>query len=73
MTVEQLVEQLERGQQLLKDIKEYEKRLRYAESGEIILRYDGNEVSLTEDIFEELIITQIKKDLAFLKERFESL
>ena len=67
------VEQLERGQRLQKDIKEYERRLQYVESGEIILRYDGNEVSLTEDIFEELIITQIKKDLAFLKERFESL
>ena len=67
------VEQLERGQRLQKDIKEYERRLQYVERGEIILRYDGNEVSLTEDIFEELIITQIKKDLAFLKERFESL
>lgn len=67
------VEQLERGQQLLKDIKEYERRLQYAERGEIILRYDDSEVYLTEDIFEELIITQIKKDLAFLKERFESL
>ena len=67
------VEQLERGQQLLKDIKEYENRLRYAERGEIIARYDGCEVSLTEDIFKELVIPQIKKDLAFLKERFESL
>ena len=67
------VEQLERGQRLLQDIKEYERRLQYVERGEIILRYDGSEISLTEDIFEELIITQIKKDLAFLKERFESL
>jgi hypothetical protein len=67
------VEQLERGQRLLQDIKEYERRLQYAERGEIILRYDGSEISLTEDIFEELVITQIKKDLGFLKERFESL
>ena len=67
------IEQLERGQRLLQDIKEYERRLQYAERGEIILRYDGSEVSLTEDIFEELVITQIKKDLEFLKERFESL
>ena len=67
------VEQLERGQRLLKDIKEYERRLQYAERGEIILRYDGSEISLIEDIFEELVITQIKKDLKFLKERFESL
>jgi len=67
------VEQLERGQRLLKDIKEYERRLQYAERGEIILRYDGSEISLTEDIFKELVVTQIKKDLGFLKERFESL
>lgn len=67
------IEQLERGQRLLKDIKEYENRLRCAERGEIIARYDGREVSLTEDIFKELVVTQIKKDLAFLKERFESL
>lgn len=67
------VEQLERGQRLLQDIKEYERRLQYAERGEIILRYDGSVISLTEDIFKELVVTQIKKDLAFLKERFESL
>lgn len=67
------VEQLERGQRLLQDIKEYERRLQYAERGEIIVRYDGSEVYLTEDIFQELVITQIKKDLRFLKERFESL
>lgn len=67
------VEQLERGQRLLQDIKEYERRLMYAERGEILVRYDGGEVYLTEDIFKELVITQIKKDLGFLKERFESL
>jgi len=67
------VEQLERGQRLLQDIKEYERRLQYAERGEIIARYDGGEVYLTEDVFQELVITQIKKDLRFLKERFESL
>jgi hypothetical protein len=67
------VEQLERGQRLLQDIKEYERRLQYAERGELIVRYDGSEVYLTEDIFQELVITQIKKDLKFLKERFESL
>lgn len=67
------VEQLERGQRLLKDIKEYERRLQYAERGEIILWYDGSEISLKEDIFKELVVTQIKKDLGFLKERFESL
>lgn len=67
------VEQLERGQRLLQDIKEYERRLQYAERGEIIARYDGGEVYLTEDIFKELVVTQIKKDLGFLKERFESL
>ena len=67
------VEQLERGQRLLKDIKEYERRLQYAEGGKLIVRYAGNEVYLTEDIFQELVITQIKKDLKFLKERFESL
>lgn len=67
------VEQLERGQRLLQGIKEYERRLQYAERGEIIVRYDGSEVYLTEDIFQELVITQIKKDLRFLKERFESL
>lgn len=67
------VEQLERGQRLLKDIKEYEQRLRYAEKGELIVICDGREVYLTEDIFKELVITQLKKDLNFLKERFESL
>lgn len=67
------VEQLERGQRLLKDIKEYERRLQYAEGGELIVRYAGSEVYLTEDIFQELVIIQIKKDLEFLKERFESL
>lgn len=67
------VEQLEQGQRLLQDIKEYERRLQYVERGEIIARYDGGEVYLTEDIFQELLITQIKKDLRFLKERFESL
>lgn len=67
------VEQLEQGQRLLQDIKEYERRLQYAERGEIIARYDGSEVRLTEDIFQELVIAQIKKDLRFLKERFENL
>lgn len=67
------VEQLERGQLLLKDIKAYELRLLYAEKGNLILRYGSGEINLDEDIFQELIITQIKKDLKFLKERFESL
>jgi len=67
------VEQLERGQRLLQDIKEYERWLQYAERGKIILRYDGGEISLTEDIFNEIITAQLKKDLNFLKERFESL
>lgn len=34
---------------------------------------DGSEVYLEEDIFRELIENQLKKDLRFLKERFESL
>ena len=67
------VEQLERGQRLLKDIEEYERRLQYAKQGEIIVRFDGSEVSLDEDIFNEIITAQLKKDLNFLKERFESL
>ena len=67
------VEQLERGQRLLKDIQEYEMRLRYAEAGDLVIRYGNSEVRLTEDIFQELVIAQLKKDLDFLKERFESL
>lgn len=67
------IEQLERGQRLLHDIKEYERRLEYAEKGKIIVRYDACEAYLSEDIFSELIIAQLKKDLAFLKERFESI
>lgn len=68
-----VVEQLERGQKLLQDIEEYERRLQYAKQGEIFVRFDGSEVSLDEDIFNEIIIAQLKKDLNFLKERFENL
>ena len=67
------VEQLERGQQLLKDIEEYEWRLKCAENGLICIKYNGSEINLDEDIFNELISAQIKKDLDFLKEGFESL
>lgn len=67
------VEQLERGQRLLKDIEEYEERLHYVENGLLIVRYQGCELELDEDIFRELILTQLRKDLNFLKERFDCL
>ena len=71
--IKMTLEQLERGQQLQKVIKEYEQRLLYAERGNFIIRYNGGEVELDEDIYRELIIAQIHKDMVFLKERFERL
>lgn len=67
------VEQMERGQQILKNIEDYENRLQCAENGLICVKYQGQEIYLDEDIYNELISTQIKKDLNFLKERFENL
>lgn len=67
------IDKLERGQQLLKNIEDYESRLHAVENGLIVARYQGQEIFLEEDIFNELIATQIKKDLNFLKERFEKL
>jgi hypothetical protein len=67
------VEQLERGERLIKDIREYEKRLQCAENGDIIVIYNDTRIHLTEDIYQEMIVKQIKNDLDFLKERFEKL
>lgn len=67
------VEQLERGKQLLENISDYENRLQCAENGLICIKYQGCEIYLDEDIYNDVIITQIKKDLNFLKERFDNL
>lgn len=67
------VEKLERGQQLLKNIKDYEEKIECVEHGDISVDWDGKVVWLEEDIFREIILAQLKKDLNFLKERFESL
>lgn len=67
------VEQIERGQRLLKDIEDYEYRLKCSENGLICVKYQGSEIYLDDDIFNEIISAQIKKDLNFLKERFEKL
>lgn len=67
------VEKLERGQQLLKNIKDYEEKIECVEHGDISVDCDGKVVWLEEDIFREIILAQLKKDLNFLKERFESL
>lgn len=67
------VEQIERGQQLLKDIEDYEWRLKCSENGLICVKYQGSEIYLDDDIFNEIISAQLKKDLNFLKERFENL
>lgn len=63
-----------RGKHLLEDIERYEKRLEIVQYGEIYARDDdGNETHLEEDIFREIILAQLNKDLNFLKERFEQL
>lgn len=63
-----------RGKHLLEDIERYEERLEIVQYGEIYARDDdGNETHLEEDIFRELIEAQLKKDIQWMKERFESL
>lgn len=66
-------EQLERGQKLLKNIEDYEEKIDCVEHGAISVHYDGRVVWLDDDIFKEIILAQLKEDLNFLKERFESL
>lgn len=67
------VDTLEQGQKLLETIEEYEKRIKCVENGDITVDWNGRVVWLNEDIFREIISAQLKKDLNFLKERFESL
>lgn len=67
------VEALERGKNLLKNIEDYEKKIDCVEHGAISVHWDGKVVWLEEDIFREIILAQLKKDLDFLKERFEQL
>ena len=63
-----------RGKHLLEDIERYEKRLEIVQYGEIYAcDDDGNKTHLEEDIFRELIEAQLKKDIQWMKERFESL
>lgn len=63
-----------RGKHLLEDIERYEKRLEIVQYGEIYARDDDyNETHLEEDIYRELIEAQLKKDIQWMKERFESL
>ena len=66
-------ETLERGQKLLKTIEDYEEKIQCVENGAISVHFDGKVVWLEEDIFREIILAQLNKDLNFLKERFEQL
>lgn len=67
------VEALEQGQKLLKNIDDYEEKIDCVEHGEISVHWNGKVIWLEEDIFREIILAQLKKDLNFLKERFEQL
>lgn len=67
------VDALERGQKLLKNIEDYENKIDCVEHGAISVHWDGKVVWLEEDIFREIILAQLNKDLNFLKERFEQL
>lgn len=67
------IEALERGQKLLKNIEDYEEKIECVEYGEIYVNNDGRIIELEEDIYREIILAQLNKDLNFLKERFESL
>lgn len=67
------IEALKRGKELLKNIEDYEEKIDCVEHGAISVHYDGKVVWLEEDIFREIILAQLNKDLNFLKERFESL
>jgi len=54
---------LERGRQLLKNIEDYEEMIECVEHGDISANWDGKVVWFEEDIFREIILAQLKKDL----------
>ena len=57
----------------MKPLRSTKKRIKCVENGDITVDWNGRVVWLNEDIFREIISAQLKKDLNFLKERFENL